>query len=83
MRLRCRLPGAHAPAGWGVVNAASDSPVGTIQETTSMLDQPFAGAAPATIEARASRRHDRAMSILQYGTAFLAIAGAVLLGSVR
>jgi hypothetical protein len=48
-----------------------------------MLDQPFAGAAPATIEARASRRHDRAMSILQYGTAFLAIAGAVLLASVR
>jgi len=45
--------------------------------------EPFAGIPPATIEPRAKRRPDLAMDVLQYGTAFLAIAVAVLLASVR
>jgi hypothetical protein len=48
-----------------------------------MLDEPFAGVPSGKVEPRASRRPDRAMDILQYGIASLAIAGAVLLASVR
>jgi hypothetical protein len=53
------------------------------KETTSMLHQPYAGIRPAAIEPNQRRRPDRAMAVLQYGTAFLAIVGAVLLASVR
>jgi hypothetical protein len=47
-----------------------------------MLRQPFSALRPTEIRVR-GRRADRAMSILQYGMAFLAIAAAILLGSIR
>jgi hypothetical protein len=83
MWLRCRLASARAPSGWAVIDAAPERPAGTHKETTSMLDQPLAGTAPTKIERRANRRTDHAMDVLQYGIAFLAIAGAVLLALVR
>jgi hypothetical protein len=46
-----------------------------------MLRQPFSAARP-TVLVR-GRRADRAMSVLQYGIALLAIGAAVLLGSIR
>ena len=36
-----------------------------------------------TVEPHVSKRADRAMSVLQYGTALLAIAVAVLLAALR
>jgi hypothetical protein len=52
------------------------------KEIASMLDVPTS-AQPVT-EIRASGRvADRAMDILQYGLAILAIVGALLLGTVR
>jgi hypothetical protein len=76
-------PSARTHAGWAVIDAASQRPAGTHEETTSMLDQPLAGTAPATIEPRARRRTDHAMDVLQYGIALLAIAVVVLLASFR
>jgi hypothetical protein len=53
------------------------------KETTSMLHQPYARIRPTVIDPDQRRRPDRAMAVLQYGTAFLAIVVAVLLASVR
>lgn len=47
-----------------------------------MLRQPFSAARPTEIRV-SGRRADRAMSILQYGMALLALGAAILLGSIR
>lgn len=47
-----------------------------------MLRQPLSATRPAEIHVR-GRRADRAMSVLQYGMALLAIGAAILLGSIR
>lgn len=47
-----------------------------------MLHLPTASARPTDIESP-RRGADRAMNLLQYGLAMLAIIGAVLLGSLR
>ena len=47
-----------------------------------MLHLPFPAIRPAGIRL-GGRRADRAMSVLQYGMALVAIGAAVLLGSIR
>ena len=47
-----------------------------------MLHLPTAARRPTDITAP-ERRADRAMNVLQYGLAILAVAGALLLGSLR
>jgi len=52
------------------------------EETPSMLHLPTSADRPTEIR-DAGRRADRAMDLLQYGLALLAVAAAVVLGSVR
>jgi hypothetical protein len=48
-----------------------------------MLRQSISQAPSPRVPPRVQRRSDRAMEMLQYGVAFLAIAVAVLLAAVR
>jgi hypothetical protein len=48
-----------------------------------MLHPPISGPGPAPTDRRATDHNDRAMDVLQYGAALLAIVVAVLLASVR
>jgi hypothetical protein len=48
-----------------------------------MLHQPISPAQPGTIDPQSSDHGDRSMDVLQYATAFFAIAVVVLLAVVR
>jgi hypothetical protein len=73
-----RDPRAHP--GWPPSDRGALSPEPLLEDQPSMLRQRIATTVhPGVGGSRASRPRDRAMDVLQYGTAILAFAAAVIL----